>query len=232
MVLFFSKCVKRQINALHASFWKLVLKIWGKQFLEVVVVLFNQIKMYIVVFKLFNIIIFNIAKSALHLEKMKPTLTFTRDSKNTKKPLHMKNGVFLIYAPRKIEISPMQFSRNDTVVTVNLPENYRDYITSKFRHDKIEAVTDNQQRIWIGILNRSLTEAIVIQKNRPFGFFVLEPDSDINIKHETASATNKNCTQKISKKKNSNRRLFEQTWLRLCWQRHRQPTWQSCTRYH
>ena len=59
--------------------------------------------MYIVVFKLFNIIIFNIAKSALHLEKMKPTLTFTRDSKNTKKPLHMKNGVFLIYAPRKIE---------------------------------------------------------------------------------------------------------------------------------
>ena len=139
---------------------------------------------------------------------MKPTLTFRRDSKNAKKPLHMKNGVFLIYAPSKIEISPMQFSRNDTVVTVNLPENYRGYITSKFRQDKIEAVTDNQQRIWIGILNRSLTEAIVIQKNRPFGFFVLEPDNDINIKHETAAAVNKNCTQKISKKKELKQAAF------------------------
>ena len=49
--------------------------------------------------------------------------------------MHLKNGVFLIYAPRKIEISPMQFIRNDTKVTVTLPEHYPGYFTSKFKLD-------------------------------------------------------------------------------------------------
>ena len=53
---------------------------------------------------------------------MKPTLAFTRDSKNVKKSIHLKNGVFLIYAPKKIEISPTQFERNDTDVKVTLPK--------------------------------------------------------------------------------------------------------------
>ena len=34
---------------------------------------------------------------------MKPTLTFARNTKNVKKPTYLKNGVFLIYAPRKIK---------------------------------------------------------------------------------------------------------------------------------
>ena len=38
---------------------------------------------------------------------MKPTLIFKRDNKNVKKPLVQKNGVFLIYAPRKIKIRPI-----------------------------------------------------------------------------------------------------------------------------
>ena len=43
---------------------------------------------------------------------MKPTLTFARDINNIKKLTYLKNGV-LIYAPKKIKISPMQFERND-----------------------------------------------------------------------------------------------------------------------
>ena len=35
-------------------------------------------------------------------------IKFERNSKNiTKKPLHLKNGVFLIYAPRKLTFPPM-----------------------------------------------------------------------------------------------------------------------------
>ena len=30
---------------------------------------------------------------------MKSTVTFKRNSKNVKTPMHLKNGVFLIYAP-------------------------------------------------------------------------------------------------------------------------------------
>ena len=58
----------------------------------------------------------------------------------------------------------MQFERHDTEVTVTLPEHYHGYFTSKFKLDEIETVTSKQQRIWIGILNRSLTETILIQK--------------------------------------------------------------------
>ena len=52
-------------------------------------------------------------------------IVFKRDSKNVKKPLHLKNVVFLFYAPRKIKISSMQFERYNTDITSILPENSR-----------------------------------------------------------------------------------------------------------
>ena len=76
---------------------------------------------------------------------MKPTLTFTRDAKNVKKPIYLKNCIFLIYAPKKIKISPMQFERNDTEITVTLPKSYLRYFTSKFRSDEIEVITGKQR---------------------------------------------------------------------------------------
>ena len=130
---------------------------------------------------------------------MKSTIVFKRDSKNVKKPLHLKNGVFLFYAPRKIKISSMLFERYDTEITVILPENSRGYFTSIFRTDETEEVCGNEQRIWIGILNKSLTENIAIKKNRPFGFFIPETKRNINIKHE-AETKKKQPPSKISKK--------------------------------
>ena len=58
----------------------------------------------------------------------------------------------------------MKFKRNDTELKVTLPEDNHVYFTLKFELDEIETVTSKQQRIWIGILNRSLTETILIQK--------------------------------------------------------------------
>ena len=88
---------------------------------------------------------------------MKLTLTFTRDTKNVKKPSYLKNEVFLIYAPKKLKF-----------LLCSLKERHRNqllgYFTSKFRSGKIETIVGNQQRIWIGILNKSLTEDIVIKK--------------------------------------------------------------------
>ena len=93
----------------------------------------------------------------------------------------------------------MQFERDDTETTITLPRNYCGYFTSKFRSDEIETITGNQQRIWIGILNRFLTEDIVMKKNKPFGFFVLVSKGEVNIKHETTKNTKK-AISKISKK--------------------------------
>ena len=81
-----------------------------------------------------------------------------------KKPFHLKNGVFLIYAPRKLKINPMQFERFDAGITVTLYEHFQGYFTSKFKTDDIEQVCGHEQRIWMGILNRSLTNEIIIKK--------------------------------------------------------------------
>ena len=80
---------------------------------------------------------------------------------------------------------------------VTLPNKHRGYFTSIFRQDEAETITDHCQRISVGILNKHLSESIVIQKNRPPGFFVIEPSDNINIEHETAtSAKNKAETRK------------------------------------
>ena len=79
----------------------------------------------------------------------------------------------------------MQFERFNTKVTIYLPKNSCGYFTTKFKTDKIEQVCGNEQRIWIGILNRSLTEDVLIRENDLFGFFVLETNGHIDIKHET-----------------------------------------------
>ena len=72
-------------------------------------------------------------KSAIIL---KTTIVFKRDSKNINKPLHLKNGVFLFYIPRKINISSMQFERYDVEIAVILPENYRGYLLQNLERKK------------------------------------------------------------------------------------------------
>ena len=94
----------------------------------------------------------------------------------------------------------MQFERFDAEITVTLPKHFQGYFTSKFKTDEIEQFFGHEQQIWIGILNRSLINEIIIKKDKSLGFFVLEPGLNkqkIDIKHETT----KKSTLKISKKK-------------------------------
>ena len=78
---------------------------------------------------------------------MKSELIFKRDTKNVKRPLYLKNGVFLIYAPRKNTIEPMQFKQNYSNIVVNLTKEHKGYFTSIFKRDDIEAISYNTQRI-------------------------------------------------------------------------------------
>ena len=79
----------------------------------------------------------------------------------------------------------MQFDRYDTDVIVTLPKDSRGYFTSRYKTDEIEQISSNPQRIWIGIINKSLTEDIEIKKDKVFGFFVLESKVKVTINHET-----------------------------------------------
>ena len=68
---------------------------------------------------------------------MESTITFKRDSKNVKKKLHLENGVFLIYAPRQLKISPNEFGIYDTEVTVILPKKSCRYFISRLKQMKL-----------------------------------------------------------------------------------------------
>ena len=58
-------------------------------------------------------------------------------------------------------------------MTQKLPKNCQRYFTSKFITDEIELVTGEQEQIWIGILNRSLTETVIIKKKQAIWIFHL-----------------------------------------------------------
>ena len=64
-----------------------------------------------------------------------------------------------------------------------------------------------KQRLWIGILNKSLTENIESKKKSVLGFFVLETKANIKIKHEMQ--TKKKQTLSKLSKKNTKRQLPE-----------------------
>ena len=60
---------------------------------------------------------------------MKSTITFRRDRKIAKKMMHLKNGVFLIYANRQLKTCPIQYERSDTDINVISPKTSHGYFT-------------------------------------------------------------------------------------------------------
>ena len=84
-----------------------------------------------------------------------------------------------------------------------------DILLQNSKQMKIEQVCGNKQRICIGILNRSLTEEIVIKKKSAFIFFVLETKGHTDIKHEMYTKE-KRAFSKILKEKNTKRQFFKQ----------------------
>ena len=98
----------------------------------------------------------------------------------------------------------MQFNRCNTEVTVTLRKDLRGYFTSEFKTDEIEQISNSTRRIWIVILNRSLTEEIVFKKDKPLVFFIVESKDKINIKYKT-TGTKKKIMPKISIKKKKKR---------------------------
>lgn len=120
---------------------------------------------------------------------MKENIVFSRDSKNVKKPYHLKNNILLLYAQRNIKIDPMEYRRQDSDIVVFMPKNSKCFLTSKLREEEIEQIWNYEQRLCIVIWNKSCKELIEIKKNSVLGFFVLETKQDIEIKHEIAQAT-------------------------------------------
>ena len=77
------------------------------------------------------------------------------DSTNLKKPYHLKNNGFFLYAPRNIKVEPTESQRFDSGILTFVPENAGGFVTSKFREDEINEIWNRNRRLWVEILNKS-----------------------------------------------------------------------------
>ena len=79
---------------------------------------------------------------------MKPKLIFKRDNKNMKRPLYLKNGVFLIYATNKITVVYLcSLQKTFQILQIACLTNTKGYFTLIFRQDEVKTTTNNPQRI-------------------------------------------------------------------------------------
>ena len=89
----------------------------------------------------------------------------------------MERGVFVIFSPRHIKLESASYWRIDTEVVVFLPTNSRGFITLKVNGNELKEVFEGEHRLWIEILNRSFEDNIIIKKDKPLGFLVIEPEN-------------------------------------------------------
>ena len=122
----------------------------------------------------------------IHLKEMK--IILKRSQANVKKPKHLKKNIFILYSPRTLKIEPATCKSIDTEIIVSLPENSKGFFTSIFRGDEIiEFSSDQQESLWVEILNKSYEETVEIKKNKPSGFLLIEPEH-LKFKHEAETA--------------------------------------------
>ena len=77
----------------------------------------------------------------------------------------LNDGVFIIYVPRKLKFSCSEFTKYDTEIFVTLPDNSWGFFAQNIE-TIIEDFSCKKERLRIGILNKSLSEDIVIEKGK------------------------------------------------------------------
>ena len=132
---------------------------------------------------------------------------FKRTYSRVKKPQHINKNIFVIFAPKRINIEPATSYELDTEIILILPQGSHGFVTSKFRGDEIHQINAKKQRLWIEILNKSYEKNLVVEKNSPIGFVTIEPE---NLPHKHATKKDKNKKNKTSNEK-QNKKTKKQT---------------------
>ena len=72
-------------------------------------------------------------------------IIFKRAYSRVKKPCHMDNNVFALYAPKVIHIEPATSRSIDTEIIFILPDNPHGFVTSKFMGYEIHKFNAKKQ---------------------------------------------------------------------------------------
>ena len=89
---------------------------------------------------------------------MESKIIFEKDNFSLKNTKHLQKNVFIIYSPQAIKIEPATHMKTDTEVTVFLPQNSKEFLTSIFKGNEINKLFHGKHRLWIGILNKSFED--------------------------------------------------------------------------
>lgn len=137
---------------------------------------------------------------------------FTKDNQTAKKPQHLNKNIFIIFSPKTVTVEAASCTKIDTKIVLNLPKKAKAFLASKFRGHGIYEINNNENRLWIEVLNTSYTEDLKINRNTPLGFLVIEPES-LKSKYET---------KKKPKKKKGLPKNWEETW-KAYWEKKKSP---------
>ena len=136
-------------------------------------------------------------------------ITLKLTSNRIKKPFWSRENILAVYSPRKYIIPEADTVTIDTEIIINLPQNSKVYLTTKFKGQKIKEIRGPQKkRLKITLLNESYFQKHIVKKGDIVGY-LLSPNSNFSIQqHEKKKSikyrrttSRKRGTGKISGKK-------------------------------
>ena len=83
---------------------------------------------------------------------MDEKITFGKDDKEVKNPRHLQRNAFILFSPCQFKIEPASCRKIDTEVAASLPTNWKGFLRSKFRGDKINELFHGKYCLWVEIL--------------------------------------------------------------------------------
>ena len=106
-------------------------------------------------------------------------------SNRIKKPFRSRENILAVYSPRKYIIPEADTVTIDTEIIINLPQNSKVYLTTKFKGQKIKEIRGPQKkRLRITLLNESYFQKHIMKKG-DIVRYLLSPNSNFSIQqHE------------------------------------------------
>ena len=102
-----------------------------------------------------------------------------------KKTFQSRENILAVYSPRIYIIPEADTVTIDTEIIINLPQNSKVYLTTKFKGQKIKEIRGPQKkRLKITLLNESYFQKHIVKKGDIVGY-LLSPNSNFSIQqHE------------------------------------------------
>ena len=111
-------------------------------------------------------------------------ITLKLISNRIKKPFRSRENILAVYSPKKYVIPEADTVAIDTEIIINLPQNSKVYLTTKFKGQKIKEIRGpEKKRLRIRLLNESYFQKHIVKKG-DIVRYLLSPNSNFSIQKQ------------------------------------------------